>query len=132
MAKDWSKASARVQKVIDREVTPILQAACNRALPFFPNAGYVGVREGMGRIWIEVDGLHINEEFSKENPCRFSVYGPAEMVVRSLGIETPAYVNNGYELDLPHLQTLAEAILECGDFLDEFHAPMPDVTTERK
>lgn len=114
MAKDWVKATARIQKAIDKEVVSILQKACDRTLIKFPKAKYVGVREGMGSVWIEIDGLN----FHLEDDGRFDVVGYRTRTYRTIRAH--------------RLTELAEAMLECADFLDTFHAGYPDVTAERK
>ncbi len=116
---DWNKASARVYERINGAVTPILRAACFKTLARFPRAKYVAIRDAMGSAWIEIDGVHFHPD--TDDRGRFMVVG---------------YQGNrrtdSRDIRAPRLLELAEAMLECGDFLDEFHAAFPDITVTKE
>lgn len=114
-SKNWERAAGRVLQCIEREVAPILQRACDEALKRFPKAKYIGVREAMGSVWIEIDGLHFHHD--KDDFGRFHVVG------------YKGRPTGGFRMIRAHrLMPLAESIIECGDFLDQFHCAFPDVT----
>jgi len=124
MKKDWSKASDRIHAAIARVVTPSLQREVNKALAKFPKATRISIQDGMGRVWIQVedvDGNTMHLHCDDDDLSMFDVHG---------------YKGNRHTssrtMRIPRLASLAAAMFECADFLDEFRACFPEIEAVRK